>query len=121
MSIEEQLEKLLFQMKLVGESLDSRVHPIPALVISMNWSATDLDKAHDIFEKFDRILESGKKPNWGEFEQDFKEQFEIGYQSLKTVVLAFHRNFQWTQVCETYAKTYECMEFHEITRPKSFS
>lgn len=120
MSIEEQLEKLLFQMKLVGESLDSREYPIPALVISMNWSATDLDKAHDIFEKFNGILESGKKPSWGEFEKDFEEQLKIDYQSLKTVVLAFYRNFQWTQVCEIYARARECLEFHEITRQKSF-
>ena len=120
MSIEEQIEKLQFQMKLVGESLDSREHPIPALVISMDWSDADLDKAHDIFEKFDGILESGETPNWAEFEKDFKDQFGIGYQTLKMVVLAFHRNFQWTQVCEIYAKAHECMEFHEITRPKSF-
>ncbi|MEL4441488.1 hypothetical protein [Shewanella algae] len=115
-----QINKLKYQMSLVGESLDSREHPIATLVIAMNWDDKDLDKAHDIFEKFEGIIESGEEPNWYEFERDFNQQFGIGYQTLKMVVLAFHRNFQWTHVCEVYAKAKECMEFHEITRPKNF-
>ena len=107
-------------MGLVGESLDSREHPIATLVIAMDWDGSDLDRAHDIFEKFEGIIEAGEEPNWSEFEHDFNQQFGIGYQTLKMVVLAFHRNFQWTHVCEVYAKAKECMEFHEITRPKNF-
>lgn len=114
-----QINKLKYQMSLVGESLDSREHPIATLVIGMNWDDKDLDKAHDIFEKFESILESGREPNWGEFERDFKQQFGIGYQRLKIVVLAFHRNSQWANVCAAYAKAHECMEFHEITRPNN--
>jgi hypothetical protein len=113
-----QINKLNYQMSLVAESLDSREHPIATLVIAMDWDESDLDKAHDIFEKFEGILDSGKDPSWNEFEFEFKE-LGIGYQKLKMVVLAFHRNFQWTHVCEVYAKAKECMEFHEITRPKN--
>lgn len=115
-----QIKKLKYQMSLVGESLDSREHPIATLVIAMNWDDQDLDKAHDIFEKFEKIIKTGEEPNWVDFESDFSLQFGIGYQTLKMVVLAFHRNFQWTRVCEVYAKANECMEFHEITRPKNF-
>lgn len=115
-----QINKLKYQMSLVGESLDSREHPIATLVIEMDWNEEDLDKAHDIFEKFEGILESGDEPNWYEFEQEFNQKFGISYQTLKVVVLAFHRNFQWIHVCEVYAKAKECMEFHEITRPKNF-
>ncbi|MDL0433988.1 hypothetical protein QPM17_22870 [Marinobacter sp. TBZ242] len=118
--LQSQINKLKYQMGLVGESLDSREHPIATLVIAMDWDESDLDRAHDIFEKFEGIIESGEKPNWSEFEHDFLQQFSIGYQTLKMVVLAFHRNFQWTHVCEVYAKAKECMEFHEITRPKNF-
>ena len=115
-----QINKLKYQMSIVGESLDSREHPIATLVIAMDWDDKDLDKAHDIFEKFEGILESGEEPKWSDFEDDFKQQFGIDYQTLKMVLLAFHRNFQWTHVCEVYAKDKECMEFHEITRPKNF-
>ena len=114
-----QLKKLKYQMSLVGEALNSSEHPIATLVISMDWDDQDLDKAHDIFEKFEKIIEAGEKPNWTEFEHDFHQKFGIGYQTLKMVVLAFHRNFQWIDVCASYAKAKECMEFHEITRPKS--
>lgn len=119
MNIEEQIKKLQYQIKLIGETLDSREHPIAALIISMDWNDADLDRAHDIFEKFDAILEAEGKPNWAEFEKDFRDQFKIGYQTLKMIVIAFYRNFQWTQVCEVYAKAHECVEFHEITRPKN--
>ena len=118
--LQKQIDKLKFQMSLVGESLDSREHPIATLAISMDWDDDDLDRAHDIFEKFDKIIESGAKPNWAEFERDFSQQFGIGYQTLKVIVLSFFRNFQWTSVCEIYAQAHECVEFHEITRPKSF-
>ncbi len=107
------------RMQLVGESLDFREHPIASLVISFNWSEENLDKAHDIFEKYDTQLENGEKPNWVAFEGDFKDQLGLGYQSVKVVVLAFYRNYQWTNVCEIYAKAHECVEFHEITRSKA--
>lgn len=110
------IEKLQYQMQLVGESLDSRSNPIASLVISMDWNNKDLDMAHDIFEKYDAILSSGEPPNWSAFENDFNNSFGVSYQSLKSIILAFHRNFQWTTVCEYYAKAKECVEFHEITK-----
>lgn len=111
-----QVEKLKYQMQLVGESLSSEDHPIASLVIAMNWDDDDLNKAHDIFEKYDSQLESGETPNWYQFEADFKDDFGIGYQTLKSIVLAFYRNYQWTTVCYEYAKKHECVEFHVITR-----
>lgn len=110
------VEKLQFQMRLVGESLNSKEQPIASLVISMDWNESDLDRAHDIFEKYEEILESEEQPNWTAFEAEFNKEFGIGYQTLKSIVLSFHRNYQWTHVCEVYAKAKECMEFHEITR-----
>lgn len=115
-----QIEKLKYQMRLVGDSLDSKAHPIASLVISMDWGDEELDKAHDIFEKYNNYLEAGDSPNWSAFEQEFQQQFGVGYQKLKLVVLAFHRNFQWGNVCTVYAKAKECMEFHEITKQKNF-
>jgi hypothetical protein len=118
--LSKQVDKLKYQMQLVGESINSKEHPIASLVISMNWGDKDLDKAHDIFEKYENILESGESPNWGAFELEFNQQFDIGYQTLKMIVLAFHRNFQWENVCAVYAKAKECVEFHEITKQKVF-
>lgn len=114
--INKQLNKLKYQMQLVGESLNSIDHPIATLVITFDWDDDDLNKAHDIFEKFDRQLEKNEKINWMEFEKDFQDYLYIGYQELKLIVLSFYRNYQWLDVCIAYAKKHECVEFHQITR-----
>lgn len=112
----EQILKLKFHIKLVGESLNSQEHPIASLVISMDWGDRELNSAHDIFESYDEQLNDKKEPNWRAFEAKFKDEFGIGYQEVKLVVLSFFRNYQWTDVCIAYANANECVEFHEITR-----
>lgn len=114
--IQKELEKLKFQMKLVGESLSFEEHPIANLVIEMDWGNEELNIAHDIFEIYDKQIEADEEPNWHAFESEFKSKLGLDYQMLKLVILAFFRNFQWTRVCEVYAKANECMEFHSITR-----
>lgn len=116
--IEHEIEKIKFHISLIGEAIDHRNNPITALVISMNWNAKDLDAAHDIFEKYDRQLESKEEVSWHAFEHELKDKFNIGYQTVKNIILAFYRNHQWTDVCRFYAKAYECVEFHEITKAK---
>lgn len=117
-----EIEKIKFHIKLISESIDTRDHPIPSLVISKDWSEDDLDAAHDIFQKFDEKLESGADVNWVEFEGDFKKRFGMSYQGLKSVVLAFFWNGQWSGVCHAYATEHHCVEFSEITRNRnSFS
>ena len=118
-NIERELEKIKFHMRLIGETIDPRSYPIPFLVIEMDWDDKDLDKAHDIFEKYDNKLEKEEKVNWKEFEMELRNTFGIGYQTVKSIVLAFYRNQQWTRVCAGYAKAYECIEFHEIIRSEN--
>jgi hypothetical protein len=118
-NIERELEKIKFHIQLIGETIDHRSYPIPFLVIEMGWDDKDLDKAHDIFEKYHGKLEREEKVNWKEFEMELQNTFGIGYQTVKSIVLAFYRNQQWTRVCTGYAKAYECIEFHEIVRSEN--
>lgn len=111
-----EVEKLKFYINLIGSTLDSEKYPIASLVIQMNWSEKNLDEAHDIFEKYSNLMESNSEVNWGAFEADLKNKFNISYQGVKPIVLAFYRNHQWMDVCIAYAKAYECIEFHEITK-----
>lgn len=115
--VEEELKKLRYHVKLLGEAINGRDYPITSLVVFMNWDESELDAAHDIFEEADNRLSEGKGVDWGGFERKLRDRFQIGYQTVKDIVLAFHRNHQWTQVCREYAHAYECSEFHEITRP----
>jgi len=109
------LEKIKYHIALLAESLDAREHPIEKLVVSLDWSEKDLDTAHDIFQKYDELLEKKEVIIWGGFEHDFHSQLQIGYQTLKLVVLAFFRNDQWVDVCRAYAIDKHCLEFSEIT------
>lgn len=116
--LKHEIEKLKFHISLIGETIDHRNNPIPALVIQMNWTAKDLDAAHDIFEKYSNLIESNVDVDWYAFEHELRDKFKIGYQTVKIIILAFYRNHQWTEVCSLYAQAHECMEFHEITRVK---
>lgn len=116
-TVQEQLDKLRYQLRLIGETIDHREYPIPALVIELDWNDRDLNNAHDIFEKFDSKLAASEEINWGSFEMELRDTFEIDYQTVKSIVLAFFDNGQWQAVCTAYAKAYECVEFHRITRP----
>ncbi len=100
------LEKLEFHVKLLAESLNHTENPIASLVVDFNWSEQDLDSAHDIFEMFDKKLHESKKINWNELEKEFTQKLNISYQGLKSVVLAFNRNGQWTEVCHAYASSF---------------
>ena len=117
--IQKQIDKLKYQLRLLGEAIDHREYPVPALVLALDWDDEDLNKAHDIFEKYDNKMEAGEEINWRSFEMELRDAFDIGYQTVKTIILAFFDNGQWQDVCTAYAKAFECVEFHRITRPKN--
>jgi len=96
------LEKLAYHVSLLAMTINSEIHPIEALVVARNWSRADLNKVHDIFERWDKRIEQGGKMNGDDFEADFYRELDITYQGLKGIVLAFYKNQQWTNVCEAY-------------------
>lgn len=122
----EELEKLLgkiqFQITTIGQAIDYERYPMEALVISMDWGREELNTAHDIFEKWEKILEEGKEMNSHAFEKDFADALNLNYQGLKPVVLSLYRNGQWTDVCEAYVDSFNgkaSVEYREIMdRPR---
>lgn len=117
--IAKDIEKIKYQITVLGQAIDHQTHPVAALIFSMNWGEGDVDRAHDIFEKYDEKLEAKESINWYEFEKELKDEFGIGYQTVKSIVLAFFDNHQWTDVCYGYAMSMEPttpVEFHRITR-----
>lgn len=115
----EELEKLKYHVRILGETIDYQAYPVESLILSMDWKEKDLNRAHDIFEKYDEKLVRREKIHWGEFENELKLEFGIGYQTVKSIILAFYRNHQWSNVCYEYAMSFEPstpVEFHQITR-----
>ncbi len=114
--LEGEIEKLQFQVRLLGEAIDSDENPIAALVTEMNWGENDLNDAHDIFEEVSNQLNKHITPDFGLFEEKLKDRFDISYQGIKPIVLAFYQNSQWLDVCEWYVRAHTMvpMEFREI-------
>lgn len=115
----DEIEKIKYQLRIVGQTINYESHPVEALILSMDWAEGDIDRAHDIFEKYDKKIEKKEKINWHEFEHELKDAFGIGYQTVKSIILAFYNNHQWTNVCYGYAMSFEPttpIEFHQITR-----
>lgn len=113
----ERLDKLKYQVETLGHTIDYEKHPVEALVLSNDWGPKQLEKAHDIFEIWDKKLEGGEEMNSGDFEHEFQQYLNVGYQGLKSIVLAFYRNSQWTNVCEAYVDSFgkaPSVEFFEI-------
>ena len=100
------LEKLEFHVKLLAESLNHTENPTASLVVDFNWSSQDLNCAHDIFEVFDNKIREAEQINWHDLEKEFNNKLNMTYQGLKSVVLAFYRNGQWTEVCQAYASSF---------------
>ena len=114
--LQTEIEKIKYQISLIGSALSLDKHPIPSLVIQLGWSEKDLNDAHDIFEKYDALMQSNTSNATIGLESDLTQRFNIGYQTVKIIVLAFYKNHQWIDVCIDYAKSHDCIEFHEITK-----
>jgi len=116
-ALQNQIDKIKYQLKTIGVTIDNKQYPIESLVIQLDWDENDLTLANDIFEKYDKMLEAYEDVNWTEFEFNFRDQFGIGYQTVKSIILAFYRNLQWRDVCKGYAEEHDVTEFREILHP----
>ncbi|MCI0551773.1 MAG: YhaI family protein [Anaerolineae bacterium] len=114
-----ELEKLKYHVKTLSHTIDSERFPVESLVLEMDWDENQLDRAHDIFEEYSNKIEAKEQITWHNFEMALRDEFNIGYQTVKSIVLAFYKNDQWVEVCKGYAMSFEPttpVEFHRITR-----
>ncbi|EHU4959511.1 hypothetical protein [Vibrio diabolicus] len=113
------VEKLQYHVSILSDCVDYERYPVERLILSMNWDDAQLNRAHDIFQKYDELLANEEDVNWMAFEHELRDEFNIGYQTVKHIVLAFFNNHQWVEVCHGYAMSFEPttpVEFHQITR-----
>ncbi len=73
-----------------------------------------MNRAHDIFEKYDKALEASGAFNGSALEHELRNAFNIGYQEVKGIVCTFWDKGQWQSVCRKYAEQHQCGEFHRI-------
>lgn len=118
-----QIEKLKYHVRLLADTVNYEEYPVEALVLQKDWSYEDLNRAHDIFEKWEKKLDQDEPMNQYQFEADFDEALGVNYQGLKSIVRAFYRNGQWVTVCEAYVDSMGAappIEYHSIMRRERF-
>lgn len=120
MDVEAELAKLRYHVQMLANTIDFRENPIEHLVVAMNWSEQDLDDALDLFEKYDLAFTTSGALQGGLLERELKERFEITYQTVKDIVLAFWRNGNFPDVCVEYARQHRVAEFDEMFSPSVF-
>lgn len=111
------LQKLQYQVRTLGQIVDYSKHPIEALIFEMDWTEGEIDKMHDIFERWDARIRKGEALESHAFEHDFSNELGVSYQRLKSIILAVYRNGQWTRVCEAYVDSFGAspsIEYHQI-------
>ena len=116
--LEKKIEKLQLHLSMLNSSFSLyEDNPIASLVISYDWSSDDLDRAHDIFEKYSNKIYKGEEFSHYELEADFLSEFGLTYQAVKSIVNAFFRNNQWVDVCVEFVKSFhgkESVEYRQI-------
>jgi hypothetical protein len=113
MDVERELAKLRYHVRRLADAIDPREHPEAAMVVQLDWSEDDVERATDIFAKYAQLLQSGRSIHG--LEKELKDAFGIvSYQTIKPIVLGFWRLSVHPDVCVEYAKQNECREFREI-------
>jgi hypothetical protein len=110
-----------YQVAMLGQAIDSENYPFEALVLSKDWGNHEIEETHNIFEKWSKVLEQGGAFNATDFETEFQEKLGQNYQGLKSIILAFWKNYQWMNVCEAYVDSFgtsPSIEYHAIQNRK---
>lgn len=105
--VSNEIDKLKFHVGLLSqELLDTKKHPISSLVVGLDWSETDLDAAHGIFEEYESILFEKENISWTDFAKSFEEKLGITGPQLEAVIVAFCRDTRYVEICQAYARSF---------------
>ena len=117
-----ELDKIKYHIRLINDrmrlidaeiDLDFHSDSIASLVIEMDWSEDDLNRAHDIFERY---RDAQFRHHGRELESALRREFGIDAGPAKLIIVAFWRGDTWVDVCTRYAKANPCAEFEEFLR-----
>jgi hypothetical protein len=113
------IDKLEYHLSLILGTLDCNKHPEECLQISFNFSENDFRALLDIFDKYDKELSKNTTSNTNEItmnlELKIRQTFNIGYQEVKDVILAFYAKHRFEELCFAYMMDHQCAEFDSIT------
>jgi hypothetical protein len=114
--IREQLEKLTRQVRLAANIIEKEEHPYEWLRITYNLSQDDYRRIEDVFEEASHELDKQGRFSAAGFEHELRNLFPdmIGYQEVKDIVLCFHYNNQFRNVCREFAEQMPTSEMSPI-------
>jgi hypothetical protein len=108
------IERLEFQVRQLGISLDPIRHPLPQLIIEMGWGSPEFDILTSIFDSTLDKLRAEEAVDWIEFRSKLDEELGVGPPHLKAVITTLFRNGQWTEVCRRYVSEYPHSGLEEL-------
>ena len=73
-----------------------------------------------IFDQYDKKLSESTSEDTSEItldlELELRKKFDIGYQEVKDIILAFYAKCHFKKLCFAYMMDHQCMEFDSITK-----
>lgn len=90
--------------------------PISLLEVYLGWEDDQVDRASEIFSTYSHMLQHDENPDETSFEMRLRDDFDIGYQSVKEIVRRFYQDDRFTDVCKWYASKHDVSEFRVIRR-----
>lgn len=82
------------------------------------WDDETINSIRSIFENYSMRIINEEEISWRGFEMELRDKFKVSYQAVKSIVLAFYKNKEYTDVCRGYAKEHDVIEFKEINKSK---
>lgn len=108
--IMEELKKAKYHIKQLVSSIGRNPeNAISCMIVDMDFSESDVRKMYDILDKHDRVLESGG--NIDGLEMELREELDIGYQEVKSIIITMFESHRFMPLCREYATENSCMEF----------
>ena len=111
MNIEQELQKLRYQIQIIHEVLDLDKRPVISLILTYGWGYNDHLRLTNMFEKFSEMIDNGQEFDYFEINVEVEKLFDLGHQHTKMIILAHYEEEKWVNVCEKYIKSYHCVEF----------
>jgi hypothetical protein len=72
-----------------------------------------------IFGKYDKKLSENTSDDTSEItldlEIELRKKFDVGYQEVKDIILAFYARRRFKELCFAYMMDHQCAEFDSIT------
>lgn len=109
-NLDMELSRLKYHVEIlsdvVADLADFSAYPLYKVALEMGWDEIDTVDARNIFEDFQRKIDTGQNPiDWDRLPIRLKSRFGIDRHGFRRVILTFHDSGCYPEVCLGYTKS----------------